>query len=156
MLYQIFFLFVLSSFSAIFYLHFSRVTGFSRISLVIRFVRIILLSFISSRLCSSELHFGLSLYFGFSINFVIFSTSLLTQYHSMNTIRYFSLLFQIRIKIILQQILSINYFQLMASFRILRMQIFRGLHPNPAPYAPQARPTLATLMRRSRDPPTTL
>ena len=109
-LFYIRFLFVLSSFSAIFYLHFSRVTGFSRISLVIRFVRIIFLSFISSKLCSSELHFGLSLYFGFLNKFcyifcVSFNAVPYNEYYPV-----FFLLIQIRIKSLFN-----NYCQLINS-----------------------------------------
>ena len=103
------FLFVLSSFCVILYLNFFRVTSFSRMFLFIRSIRIMFLSFTSSRLSSSELYFGLGLYLGFSINFflTIFYAYLLTQHHAINTIRYFFLIIS-NPDIILQQILSIN------------------------------------------------
>ena len=85
----------------------SRVTGSSRIFLFIRFIWIVFFSFASLRLSSSELHFGLGLYSGFSINVVTFSAYSLTQLYKINTIRYFSY-YSIPDKITFQQLLSIN------------------------------------------------
>ena len=84
-------LFVLSSFSALdCILTFLQAMGFSRIFLIVRSIRILLLSFTSSRLYSSEYCFRLYIYFKFSINFVIFSAYSLTHYDTMNDVRYFS------------------------------------------------------------------
>ena len=75
-------------------LHFSRVMGFSRIFLAIHYILIVFLSYLLSRLCSSELCFRLYIYLGFSINFIIFSKYSLTHYYTTNIVQHVSYYFK--------------------------------------------------------------